>query len=253
MSHQPSPRRRNGQPRQKTASSPRRHLAQQAVAASPCATACIVQPAACNLDPHHRPVEQKKGGLESIVSPGRQAHKQQTIALNMSGYFPPIPTWTSPQPTPSPMTPFPCSDPGPRSRIPLAHFIPAFVIDSMHASFHLARNNNILEATLLCPSAQTRARPRSLALKHLGWSNIRPTCQNPSPVTPRPLPGPPPPSTSHGGDHHDPHDPKYAIISIAGPGPTSGHSSPAVCKKKTQFNSPPPRSSHLIECGIGPG
>lgn len=66
------------------------------------------------------------------------------------------------------MTPFPCSDPGPRSRIPLAHFIPAFVLDSMHASFHYARrparNNNPMAVitmsrmTLKTPSSRLQGR-----------------------------------------------------------------------------------------------
>lgn len=146
MSPQPGPRRRNGQPQHPTSSNspssrPRRHVAQNAVA---CATACIVQPATWVLE---TPIADRLNKRKRAWS--LSFHRVARRTNNMLAKFS-IPTWTSSQPTPSPMTPLPCSDPGPRSRIPLAqwpngpmaHFIPAFAIDSMRASFHHARNNN---------------------------------------------------------------------------------------------------------------
>lgn len=153
-------------------------------------------------------------------------------------YLLPIPTWPSSQPTPSPMTPFPCSDPGPRSRIPLAHFIPAFAIESMHASFHYS-------ASLPKPGLGLLFSPQTPGMVQHQTNVPEPFSRHPE------TPSRSPPSTPHGGDHHDPHDPKDAIISIAGPGtPPRRPGRPA---KTLTIQLTSPRSSHLIECGIGPG
>lgn len=147
---------------------PRRHLAQQAVAGSPCATACIGQPAPWVLETPiaDRLSKRKKAWDLLFHRVARRANNKPLLS-----YLLPIPTGTSSQPTPRPITPFPCSNPGPRSRIP--------------------RGNAALR---LCPN---QGSAYSSLPKHPGWSNIRPTCQNPSPVTPRPLPGPPPPPQAH--------------------------------------------------------
>lgn len=118
MSPQPGPRRRNGQPQHPTSSNspssrPRRHVAQSAVA---CATACIVQPATWVLE---TPITDRLNKRKRAWS--LSFHRVARRTNNMLAKFS-IPTWTSSQPTPSPMTPFPCSDPGPRSRIPLAQW-----------------------------------------------------------------------------------------------------------------------------------
>lgn len=181
--------------------------------------------AACTLgpgDPHRRPVEQKKEGLGSIVSPGGPARKQQTLALISSSNS----NWD---------------------------LIPTHATPNYALPLQQSRTSLPNPSRQRCSASLPKPGPAYSSLpKHPGWSNIRPTCQNPSPVTPRPLPGPPPPpSTPHGDDHHDPHDPKDAIISIAGPGtPPRRPGRPA---KTLTIQLTSPRSSHLIECGIGPG
>lgn len=138
-------------------SRPRRHVAQNAVA---CATACIVQPATWVLEtPITDRVDKRKRAWS--LSFHRVARRTNNMLAKFS-----IPTWSSSQPTPSPMTPFPCSDPGPRSRIPLAQW-PISSQPSLSIAcallFTTPETTTRLEATLLCVSAQTRARPPFLA------------------------------------------------------------------------------------------
>lgn len=202
---------------------PRRHLAQQAVAGSPCATACIGQPAPWVLETPiaDRLSKRKKAWDLLFHRVARRANNKPLLS-----YLLPIPTGTSSQPTPRPITPFPCSNPGPRSRIPRGN-----------AALRLCPNQG--RPILLSPN--TRDGPTS---------DQRARTLLPSPRGPFPDP-PPPPSTPHGDDHHDPHDPKDAIISIAGPGtPPRRPGRPA---KTLTIQLTSPRSSHLIECGIGPG
>lgn len=233
---------------------PRRHLAQQAAAGSPCVTACIVQPATWVLEtPIADRLNRRKKAWDLLFHRvARRANNKPLLS-----YLLPTPTWTSSQPAPSPLTPFPCSDPGPRSRIPLAHFIPAFVIDIACTLLFTT-----LDITHETTTSSSQRRSASLPKPGLGLffspqtpgmvqhqTNV-PEPFSRHPETPSRTP-PPPPGTPHGGDHHDPHDPKDAIISIAGPGtPPRRPGRPA---KTLTIQLTSPRSSHLIECGIGPG
>lgn len=210
MSHQPSPRRRNGAATTEDGH-PTSSNGLPGVPSSP-ATPCTASSggqsmchglhrAACNLgpgDPHRRPVEQKKEGVGSVVSPGCQARKQQTTALisSSNSHLDLIPTRAKPTDAlplqrsrtslPNPSGPF---HPSLRYRY------------SMHASFHYARhharNNNILEPTSLCVSAQTRARP--ILLSPNTWdgpaSDQRARTLLPSPRDP--FPDPPPLPQAH--------------------------------------------------------
>lgn len=122
--------------------------------------------AACTLgpgDPHRRPVEQKKEGLGSIVSPGGPARKQQTLALISSSNS----NWD---------------------------LIPTHATPNYALPLQQSRTSLPNPSRQRCSASLPKPGPAYSSLpKHPGWSNIRPTCQNPSPVTPRPLPGPPPP------------------------------------------------------------
>lgn len=254
MSHQPGPRRRNGQPQHPTSSNspssrPRRHVAQNCCTER-CGVCHGLHCAACNLgprDPHHRPVEQKKEGLESIVSPGCQAHKQH-VGQILNSNLDLIPTHAKPNDA-VPLQRSRTSLPNPSG--PMAHFIPAFVIDSMRASFHHARNNNTPRGNValrLRPNQGSASFSRSNTSCRDGpTSDQRARNLLPShSISRAPSPDPPAVITMIRMTLKTPSSRLQGRAQQAG--------SPPRRSAKIQFDSlPPPRRSHLIECGIGPG
>jgi len=120
------------------------------------------------------------------------------------------------------MTPFPCSDPGPRCRLlwPISsqHLLSItctllFLSTATHETATASKRRCSASATKPGPSlffspSNTSCWDGPTSDQRASFSRHIKFIPPPAPLSRTP---------PHGGDHHDPHDPKDAIISIPGP------------------------------------